>query len=64
MNDQQTNTSKPGLFLNLDELKILFSSLKAHEDDLSRDAGSMLVKIERLLYDYLTIGEIESLLEK
>ncbi len=58
------NPQVPGLFFNLDELKILFSNLKNHEDDLSPDSESVLIKIERVLYDYLTIGEIELLSEK
>ncbi|MDR2900775.1 MAG: hypothetical protein LBV20_04590 [Treponema sp.] len=57
MNKQQ----ETGLFFTLDELKIFFSSLKSHEDDLSPDAETALVKIERFLYEHLTIREIESL---
>jgi hypothetical protein len=58
------NDSNVGLFFTLDELKVLFSSLKMYEDDLSEDAETLLVKIERVLYDHLTIQEIKSLSEK
>jgi hypothetical protein len=68
MNDQQAghplvsgHPAVPGLLLSLDEIKILFSELKSHEDDLLPDTEVMLVKIERFLYDHLTIREIESL---
>ncbi len=50
-----------GLFLPLDELKLLFSAIKPHEETLPPDAESVLIKIERVLYDHLTIREIELL---
>jgi hypothetical protein len=51
----------PGLFLNLDELKMLFSELKTHEDTLKPNVELILIKIEKILYDHLTIKEIELL---
>ncbi len=52
---------EPGLFFSLDDLKILFSSLKAFEENLDLDAEILLSRIEKILYDYLSIREIESL---
>lgn len=51
----------PGLFFDLDELKVLFSSLKPHEDSLSPRAELLLAKIEKILYNHLSIREIGAL---
>jgi hypothetical protein len=57
------NPQEPGLFLSLHELKVLFSELIAFEDDLSPDAEALLFKVEKVLWDYLTIEEIDALRE-
>ncbi len=63
MNDlrEPGHPEEPGIFFNLDELKILFSGLKTHEEDLAGDAKTMLNKIEKVLYNYLSIREFELL---
>jgi hypothetical protein len=65
MNEAQKpeHSQIPGLFFSLDELKTLFSAMKIHEEVLPPDAESLLFKIERILYDHLTIREIELLSE-
>lgn len=55
------HSRRHGLFLPLDELKLLFSAIKPHEETLPPDAESVFIKIERVLYDHLTIREIELL---
>ena len=55
--------SLDGLFLTLEDLLVLFPPLKKNEAFLSRTERQLLVKIEKTLYERLSISEIESHLE-
>ena len=48
-----------GAFLSLEELLILLSLFKKNEALLSRQERQILVKIEKILYEHLSIEEIE-----
>ena len=52
--------SKPGIFINMEELLVLFPLLKKNEDRLSGKERQILVKIEKELYEHLSIAEIEA----
>ena len=47
------------LTLSLEELKTLFPLLKKNEDSLNSKERQILVKIERNLYENLSIDEIQ-----
>ena len=49
-----------GIFLALDELLVLFLLLKKNEALLSSKERQLLVKMEKTLYEHLSISEIES----
>ena len=49
-----------GPFLNLEELLILFPFLKKNETLLDNDQLKVLIKIEKTLYEHLSIAEIEN----
>lgn len=56
-----TDEAKPdGFFLSLEELLVLFSLLKKNEAALSVKERQLLVKIEKNLYEHLSIADIES----
>ena len=61
--DTADNRGGEGLFLPLDECKILFSGLKKNEFSLSKEERMILYKMEKVLYRNLTIQEMESLPE-
>jgi hypothetical protein len=50
-----------GLLLNNEELRILFPLLKGIEAQMKNAERAVLLKIEKALYDQLSINEIESL---
>jgi hypothetical protein len=51
-------------FLSLGELKAIFPRLKKDEDSLTLSERQVLTRIERTLYDHLSIQEIESTLQE
>jgi hypothetical protein len=57
-----------GVFLTLPELKALFIRLKKFENmpdgGMSDDERKGLIKIEKFLYEHLSIQELEKLLER
>ena len=52
--------SAPGVFFTLEELLVLFPLLKKNEDLLSNNERQLLVKVEKTLYEHLSIADIES----
>ena len=46
-------------FLSLEELLLLFPIIKKNESYLSSQERQVLVKIEKILYEKLSIAEIE-----
>jgi len=52
--------SPAGFFLSLEELLILFPLLKKNEAGLSGKERQLLVKIEKKIYEHLSIADIES----
>jgi hypothetical protein len=52
-----------GVFLSLGECTVLYPKLKENEANLSKEERKVLLKIEKLLYEHLSIGEMHDLLE-
>ena len=50
-----------GLFFNLEDCKCLFRRLKKNEFNLSDEEHYILTRLEKMLYDKLSIREIEDL---
>ena len=64
-NENKTDScGEEGLFLPLEECKILFYGLKKNEFSLSTEERMILYKLEKVLYRNLSIQEMESLLER
>jgi hypothetical protein len=59
MKDQE-----PVIQLTLSEILTIFPRLKAYEDTLSEPERDILTKMENLLYDNLSIDELETLLKR
>jgi hypothetical protein len=53
----------PGLFLSLEELCLLFPKLKKNEAHLDVSERALLLRMERVLYENLSIQELETLRE-
>jgi len=51
-----------GLFLSLEDVKVLFTLLKTREYALSNEERQVLAKIEDTLYTRLSVDEAEALL--
>jgi hypothetical protein len=51
-----------GVFLSLDDLKTVFPFLKKEEKFFSPEERDVFLKIEKKLYEHLSIEEIEKLL--
>ena len=51
--------TESGVFLSLEELMVLFPLLKKSEALLNNKERRLLVKIEKNLYEHLSIAEIE-----
>ena len=52
-----------GVFLTLNDCKALFPRLKGIEHSLSKDERMIMYQMEKVLYRYLSIQEMEELLE-
>jgi hypothetical protein len=52
-----------GIFFTFNELKTVFPWLKKRENTLSSVERTLLLKIERALYEQLSIQEVEGLLK-
>ena len=61
--NNKDSCSGEGLFLSLEECKILFYGLKKNEFKLSTEERMILYKMEKVLYRNLSIQDMESLLE-
>jgi hypothetical protein len=55
---------EPGVFLTLEECKALFPYLKRAEDLFADPERRVLIKLEKVLYRYLSVQEAETLLYK
>jgi hypothetical protein len=55
-------TDQKGVFLTLNELLAVFPRLKRLEAVLEKDERVVLIKMEKVLYEYLSISEIEKCL--
>jgi len=53
-----------GVFLTLDDCKVLFPRLKEKEPYLAKDERAILLKLEKVLYGSLSVTEIEELFIK
>jgi len=53
-----------GIFLSLIECTHLFPGLKEKEASLNKDERRILLKIEKVLYDNLSIQEVDELTER
>ena len=66
MNDEMSADTgienEPGVFLTLDDCKVLFSRLKAKESFLSKQERIVLLKMEKVLYGNLSVREMEEIL--
>ena len=58
--EEETSVLPAGLFLSLEELLILFPLLKKNEVSLNNKERHILVKIEKKLYEHLSIADIEN----
>ncbi|MDR2103683.1 MAG: hypothetical protein LBP42_06240 [Treponema sp.] len=56
------NFLQEGILLGPEDCKILFSLLKRNENALLTRERNILLKIERILYEHLSIQDIENLL--
>jgi hypothetical protein len=61
---EKTGEVKEGLFLSPEDVKVLFTLLKAREYALSGAERLVLSKIEDTLYTCLSVDEIEALLPR
>ena len=57
------NDRESGVFLSLNDCMILFPRLKESESFLSKGERIILLKMEKVLYANLSIGEMEDLLD-
>ena len=55
-----TVNEEPGIFLSLEELLTLFPLLKKNEALLKNSERQLFVKIEKKLYDNISIADLES----
>ena len=56
------NNGEEGVFLTLNDCKILFPRLKKSESSLSKDERVIILKMEKVLYRNLSVEEMEELL--
>ncbi|MDR2143718.1 MAG: hypothetical protein LBP29_05060 [Treponema sp.] len=52
-----------GVFFTLDELLAIFPRLKHVEAVLKKDERAVLIRMEKVLYEHLSINEIEKCLK-
>jgi hypothetical protein len=50
----------PGLFLSLDELSAIFPRLKRNESLLAAGERRVLSRMEKTLYEHLSVADIET----
>ncbi|MFQ3548101.1 MAG: hypothetical protein SNJ56_07155 [Termitinemataceae bacterium] len=58
------NTQDSQLTLTISEILLIFPYLKAQEDQLSEEERDILYKMEDLLYQNLSIDDMERLLQR
>jgi hypothetical protein len=56
------STNQKGVFLTLNELIVVFPRLKRLEAVLEKDERTVLIKMEKVLYEHLSISEIKKCL--
>ena len=54
--------NEAGVFLSLQDCSLLFPLLKKEEAVVSRELRTIMLKIEKVLYENLSIREMEELL--
>ena len=54
------DSSAPGLFLSLDELGAIFPRLKRNESLLTPGERRILSRMEKVLYEHLSVADIET----
>jgi hypothetical protein len=59
----EDSEEETGIFLSLAECTVLYPKLKENEANLSKDERKVLLKIEKLLYEHLSVGEMHDLLD-
>jgi len=57
------NNTEAGIFLTLNECSVLFPRLKRNESSLSVKESAVMLRIEKYLYENLSISEMEELFE-
>lgn len=55
------HSTEAGLFLNLEDLTLIVSSYKGREASLGKREWDLLRRMEAVLYDNLSIDEMEDL---
>ena len=58
------NSGEPGIFLTLNDCAVVFPRLKKNETFLSIEERMLMLRIEKILYENLSIQEMEELLDK
>ena len=58
------NSKNSGVFLALNDCAALYPRLKGNEPFLSEEERTVLLKIEKALYESFSISEMEELLER
>ena len=58
------NEGAAGVFLTLNDCTVLFPRLKENEASLSKEERVILLKMEKVLYENLSIREMEELTRK
>ena len=57
-------SGEPGVFLTLNDCTALYPRYKENEPFLSEEERKVLLRIEKLLYGFLSINEMEELIGK
>jgi hypothetical protein len=57
---QSDTEDEKGLFLSMEELEVIFPFVKKSEAHLDLKGRQLLTRIERILYNHLSIEDIEN----
>jgi hypothetical protein len=60
--ETSVKTDQKGVFLTFNELLAVFPRLKRLEAVLEKDERTVLIKLEKVLYEHFSISEIEKCL--
>ena len=58
------NHEEAGVYLTLKDCTVLFPRIKGIESSLSKEERMIMLRIEKVLYENLSIREMEELLER